>query len=339
MNAGNGLPRRPARVPAHRPRHGAADDLPVTDARPARRRRRRQDGHDPGRDLPGGRPRHRPVLLEWHSLDHIPITESYWPLTDELGLRPPELDRASTATSNLLVSSRNTHTIYKIDRRNGRDHLAAGRQAQQLRVDRRRRLRLAARRAPPARRLDHDLRQRRRASRARCVLARRRDAPARHARAAPTPIRSEPARHQPGQRPGAAERQRPRRLGRAALRLRVHPRRRAPLRRPARHRTTSPTAPTARRGRARAPGAPAVARAARGAHTDVYVSWNGDTRVARWVVARRHRRRDDLAPIGSVRAHRLRDGHARSAARPHHVRGSRQSTPAARCSAPPADPT
>jgi len=58
------------------------------------------------------------VLLEWHSLDHIPIAESYWPLTadwDYVHLNSLEVDR----DENLLVSSRNTHTIYKLDRTSG----------------------------------------------------------------------------------------------------------------------------------------------------------------------------------------------------------------------------
>jgi len=58
------------------------------------------------------------VLLEWHSLDHIPITDSYWPLSgnwDYVHLNSIEVDR----DENLLVSSRNTHTIYKLDRKTG----------------------------------------------------------------------------------------------------------------------------------------------------------------------------------------------------------------------------
>jgi len=58
------------------------------------------------------------VLLEWHSLDHIPVTDSYWPLSvdwDYVHLNSIEVDR----DQNLLVSSRNTHTIYKLDRTTG----------------------------------------------------------------------------------------------------------------------------------------------------------------------------------------------------------------------------
>jgi hypothetical protein len=58
------------------------------------------------------------VLFEWHSLDHIPIEESYWPVGadwDYVHLNSIAVD----SDQNLLVSSRNTHTIYKIDRRSG----------------------------------------------------------------------------------------------------------------------------------------------------------------------------------------------------------------------------
>lgn len=58
------------------------------------------------------------VLLEWHSLDNIPITDSYWGLGtdwDYVHLNSIGVD----TDGNLLVSSRNTHTIYKIDRSSG----------------------------------------------------------------------------------------------------------------------------------------------------------------------------------------------------------------------------
>jgi hypothetical protein len=64
-------------------------------------------------DIASGR-----VLLEWHSLDHIGIEESYWPIGadwDYVHLNSIAVDH----DQNLLVSSRNTHTIYKLDRRTG----------------------------------------------------------------------------------------------------------------------------------------------------------------------------------------------------------------------------
>jgi Arylsulfotransferase (ASST) len=64
-------------------------------------------------DIASGR-----VLLEWHSLDHISLAESYWPLSpawDYVHLNSVAVDH----DENLLVSSRNTHAVYKIDRRTG----------------------------------------------------------------------------------------------------------------------------------------------------------------------------------------------------------------------------
>jgi len=64
-------------------------------------------------DLSSGR-----VLLEWHSLDHIPLSESYWPVYepwDYVHINSIDVD----LDGNLLVSSRNTHTVYKIDRHSG----------------------------------------------------------------------------------------------------------------------------------------------------------------------------------------------------------------------------
>jgi hypothetical protein len=61
-------------------------------------------------DLASGR-----LLLQWHSLDHIAFEESYAPVTadwDFFHINSVDLD----SDGNLLVSSRSTHTIYKIDR-------------------------------------------------------------------------------------------------------------------------------------------------------------------------------------------------------------------------------
>ena len=63
------------------------------------------------------------VLFEWHSVGHVPLTESYYRLPrspdrtyDYFHINTVELDR----DGNYLVSSRNTHTIYKISRATGR---------------------------------------------------------------------------------------------------------------------------------------------------------------------------------------------------------------------------
>jgi hypothetical protein len=58
------------------------------------------------------------VLFEWHSLDHIPLTESYAPVEadwDFFHINSVDLD----TDGDLLVSARSTHTVYKIDRASG----------------------------------------------------------------------------------------------------------------------------------------------------------------------------------------------------------------------------
>ena len=66
-------------------------------------------------ELPSGR-----VLFEWRSLDHVTIDESHQPWTpqgayDYFHVNSIELDR----DGNLLVSARNTWTVYKLDRGSG----------------------------------------------------------------------------------------------------------------------------------------------------------------------------------------------------------------------------
>jgi hypothetical protein len=54
------------------------------------------------------------VLLEWHSLEHIPLDQSYAEVTadwDFFHINSVDLD----GDGGLLVSSRSTHTIYKLD--------------------------------------------------------------------------------------------------------------------------------------------------------------------------------------------------------------------------------
>jgi Arylsulfotransferase (ASST) len=64
----------------------------------------------------------RRVLFEWHSVGHVALTESYYRLPrnpdhtyDYFHINTIEVDR----DGNFLVSARNTHTIYKINRRTG----------------------------------------------------------------------------------------------------------------------------------------------------------------------------------------------------------------------------
>jgi hypothetical protein len=63
------------------------------------------------------------VLFEWHSIDHVPLVESYYRLPRNPDLAYDYFHINSIAVDrdgNYLVSSRNTHTVYKIDRRTGR---------------------------------------------------------------------------------------------------------------------------------------------------------------------------------------------------------------------------
>ncbi|TML97263.1 MAG: hypothetical protein E6G03_03055 [Actinobacteria bacterium] len=67
--------------------------------------------------------RTRRVLFEWHSIDHVRLVESYYHLPrnpdglyDYFHINSIDVGQ----DGNFLVSARNTHTIYKIDRRSGR---------------------------------------------------------------------------------------------------------------------------------------------------------------------------------------------------------------------------
>jgi hypothetical protein len=58
------------------------------------------------------------VLFEWHSLDHVPVTDSYSPILtpfDYFHVNSIDVD----LDGNLLVSARNTWGVYKVDRRSG----------------------------------------------------------------------------------------------------------------------------------------------------------------------------------------------------------------------------
>jgi len=58
------------------------------------------------------------VLLEWHALDHVPLTDSYSPLLDPYDFfHINSIDVAPDG--DLLVSARNTSCIYKLDRKTG----------------------------------------------------------------------------------------------------------------------------------------------------------------------------------------------------------------------------
>jgi hypothetical protein len=77
-------------------------------------------GHAQEVDLRTGK-----VLFDWNSLDHVGVDESYKP-TAAQGGEPGAYDYfhinsiAETADGNLLISARNTWTVYKVDRGTGK---------------------------------------------------------------------------------------------------------------------------------------------------------------------------------------------------------------------------
>ncbi len=58
------------------------------------------------------------LLLEWRSLEHIPVTESMQPLSQPFDYLHAN-SIAVTSDGNLLVSARHSWTVYKLDRRTG----------------------------------------------------------------------------------------------------------------------------------------------------------------------------------------------------------------------------
>jgi len=69
-------------------------------------------------DVATGRP-----LFEWHSLDHVPRSESYFTPPPDGPLDPGDYFHVNSVSldddGNLLVSARNTSAVYKLDRRTG----------------------------------------------------------------------------------------------------------------------------------------------------------------------------------------------------------------------------
>ena len=104
------------------------------------------------------------VLFEWHALDHVPVSESFFKTNapghvyDPYHLNSIALDRVG----NLVVSMRNTWAVYKIDHQTGAITLDAGQQPEQFQMGLRRRRGVPAQRDRAAGRVDHDVRRRRR---------------------------------------------------------------------------------------------------------------------------------------------------------------------------------
>jgi hypothetical protein len=103
------------------------------------------------------------VLFEWHSLEHVGLDDTYAtvsqdgrPGLDYFHVNSIEVDH----DSNLIVSARQTFTVY-IDRsQHGRGHVASWGEEERLRDGSRHPICLPARRQTPTRRHHHRLRQR-----------------------------------------------------------------------------------------------------------------------------------------------------------------------------------
>ena len=102
------------------------------------------------------------VLFEWRSLDHVALTESYSqvaPAFDYFHVNSVDL----AADGNLLVSARNTWTVYKVDRGTGKVIWRLGGKKSDFAMGAGHAVLLAARRPQPRLgRARHALRQRRR---------------------------------------------------------------------------------------------------------------------------------------------------------------------------------
>ena len=102
------------------------------------------------------------VMWEWHALGNIPISESHNPAPkSHYPWDYVHINSISPGTSgDVLLSSRNTWTLYDVEHPQRRDQLAAGRLALELQAGGGHALLLAARRRVAAGRADLGVRQR-----------------------------------------------------------------------------------------------------------------------------------------------------------------------------------
>ena len=266
-------------------------------------------------DLPGTRPATGLVRREWHSVDHVPLADSYSSAVRHdhavaVRLLPPQLDRPARQRHDADLGAQHVGAVRTEHAHRPGAH-AHRRQALERQARRRRRDRLPARRDRAA--------QRRRSacsttapcprstrSRAASCSCRRPAATDRHAcsrsTSIPTPLSS-------GSQ-GSVQTARPTATCSSAGAQSPTSRSSAPAgsccSTPTCTAPTSPIAPTASPGRARRPAPPAIAAGASsgGAPVTVYASWNGDTRTATWRVLAGPCAQQ-LAPVAERRAQRL----------------------------------
>ena len=233
-------------------------------------------------------------MYEWHSLDHVALSDSYASAAHASRTTPFDYFHINSVDvrgdGDLLVDARNTWAAYDVDARSGRVRWRLGGKHSSFAMGRAR-----------ATAWQHDAREqpdgtitffdngatpavhsqsraidvRLDAQRMTATLVREDDAPGQGA-----------GRRQPGQCAGAGRRRMDGRLGRGSLRLGIRRRRASWCSTRTCRRPMSPTAPTAWRGAATpsTPPALAVVRAACGHGATVYASWNGATEVASWRV-------------------------------------------------------
>ncbi len=153
---GQRLPRRPARDPAHPAGHRVDRRVrpdphePVLRARPLRRRPHRLDrAGDRRQDRPRdvGVARDRAHRRSPNRTTPRPTSSYPWDYVHVNSVDPGN-------SSDVLLSARNTWTLYDVDIHSGGCRLAPRRRAQQLQARRGHALLLAARRRVPARRAD-----------------------------------------------------------------------------------------------------------------------------------------------------------------------------------------
>ena len=202
------------------------------------------------------------VMFEWHSVDHVPLRDSYTsPLPADAAV-PYDFFHINSIDpmhdGSYLVSARNTWAAYDVDQVTGRVRWALGGTPPELQDGARARCTAwqhdAAR---AAQRRHHVLRQRGRAARPPAVTTDRRWPSTTRRRTAtlvssfehPTPL----VAGSQGNFERAAGRRLGDRLGPGPVLLAVQRERRAPVRRPSAAPATRTTAPTGRRGAGRRP--------------------------------------------------------------------------------------
>ena len=231
------------------------------------------------------------VRREWHSLDHVPLGDSYSSATGSSAQWPFDYFHLNSidqhADGTTLISARNTWAMYLLNTTSGRSAGELGGRHSSVRLGAGTRTGLPARRDDARQRHDQRVRQRRGAegpptvARRSCSsLDREHELGQRASRSTST---ARALVRQPGEHPTAGQPGRVRRMGIRAILLGIQRHRPAAVR--CAHarllRVLSRLSlPLDRRAGGRA--GDRRRRASSGGRATVYASWNGDTRTASW---------------------------------------------------------